>query len=230
MRLNVIIPVYNEVKTIGEVIENVAAQQIEGVEIEIVVVDDGSTDGSRDVIEAKQALLAEMIFREKNGGKGAAARDGLVACKGDYIVFQDADLEYSPSEFKSLVLPIFNFDAEVVIGSRFIAPKYTRVHYFWHKVGNRAITFFFNIFNNTTFSDIYSCYLMFRRNLISPASLQTNGWEQQAEILSKLMHNSKIYYEVPISYCGRTYSEGKKIRAIHTIAVFWAIVKYKFRS
>ncbi|MEC8726301.1 MAG: glycosyltransferase family 2 protein, partial [Pseudomonadota bacterium] len=117
------------------------------------------------------------------------------------------------------------FSADVVIGSRFIAPEYTRVSYFWHKFGNRVLTFIFNILNNTTFTDIYSCYLMYRRDLVDPTSLKSMGWDQHAEILSIAVHNSKAFYEVPVSYHGRGYDEGKKIRAQHGIGVIWTIIR-----
>ena len=123
------------------------------------------------------------------------------------------------------MLPVLRFDADVIMGSRFLAPEFVRVSYFWHKMGNYLITFVFNIFNNTTFTDVYSCYLMFRRSLVDPDSLQTEGWEQHAEILSTAISAGKSFYEVPVSYHGRTYEEGKKIRAYHAVAVFWTIIK-----
>jgi hypothetical protein len=122
------------------------------------------------------------------------------------------------------MLPVLKFDADVVMGSRFLAPQFTRVSYFWHRIGNKIITLLFNVLNNTAFTDIYSCYLMYRRNLVNPEQLKTTGWEQHAEILSRAITNAKALYEVPISYHGRSYEEGKKIKAHHIISVLWTIV------
>jgi glycosyltransferase involved in cell wall biosynthesis len=168
------------------------------------------------------------VKQPKNGGKGAAVRAGLDNATGEYILFQDADLEYSPAEYGKLLHPVRELDADVVIGSRFLAPPFLRVAYFWHKLGNQFITFLFNIMNNTTFTDIYTCYFMFRRTLVPSRDLRTNGWEQQAEILTMAVNRSKVYYEVPISYHGRTYEEGKKIRAHHVLSVMKVIFLAKF--
>jgi hypothetical protein len=149
----------------------------------------------------------------------------LKAATGHYILFQDADLEYSPSEYHVLLFPVLSFGAEVVLGSRFAAPRYTRVQYFAHKVGNRALTLVFNLLFNTTFTDVYSCYLLFKRGLIDPNELVSFGWEQHGEILCRVVLRSKVIYEVPISYHGRSYDEGKKIRAKHMISVILMILR-----
>lgn len=158
-------------------------------------------------------------------GKGAAVRAALAHASGDYVLFQDADLEYDPAEYHKMIDPVLRFGADMVMGSRMLAPTYTRVSYFWHKVGNHFITFVFNILNNTTFTDIYTCYLLYRRSLLRPEELVSDGWEQHAEILSRVWARSKSCYEVPISYRGRSYDEGKKIRAHHVIAVLGMIVR-----
>jgi glycosyltransferase involved in cell wall biosynthesis len=228
MRVSIIVPVFNEEKTILQILEKVAAQRVDGVEFEVVVVDDGSRDGTAARLEERPDLYSRFVRRPHNGGKGAAVTDGLRVATGDYILFQDADLEYDPADYARLVQPALDHQADVVMGSRFLAPQYTRVFYFWHRLGNAVITQFFNMLNNTTFTDIYSCYLMFRRSLIDPEQLRTNGWEQQAEILTKAVQGSRVFYEVPISYHGRTYDEGKKIRARHAVAVLITIARQRF--
>jgi glycosyltransferase involved in cell wall biosynthesis len=227
IRVSVIVPAYNEEKTIAQVLERVRAQSVPGITLEVVVVNDGSKDRTREILDARPELYDTVVHQE-NGGKGAAVRAGLEAATGDFVLFQDADLEYDPGDYARLLRPVREFGADVVMGSRFIAPEYTRVYYFWHKLGNWAITFLFNLLNNTTFSDIYSCYLCYRRSLVHGPSLRTQGWEQQAEILSKAVTAGSVFYETPISYHGRTYAEGKKIKAHHVLAVFSTIVRERF--
>ncbi len=222
--LTVLVPAYNEEATILGILERVGEQKIDGVNIEILVVDDGSTDRTVELLEQNPSLYARLIKRPLNGGKGAAVKAGLREATGDYVLFQDADLEYDPAEYEKLLRPVLDFDADIVMGSRLVASPCTRVSYFWHKFGNRLITLVFNVLNNTTFTDVYSCYLLFRRELIDPKDLRADGWEQQAEILSRAVAGAKSMFEVPISYYGRTYAEGKKIKAHHAIAVLWTIV------
>ena len=222
-------PAYNEQRTIVEILESISAQKLADTEIEVIVVDDGSDDQTVAVLESRPDLYSKFIKNEENGGKGSAVRDGLRVATGEYILFQDADLEYDPSDYKTLWVPASKFEADVIMGSRFVAPQYTRVSYFWHRVGNRFITLLFNIMNNTTFTDIYSCYLMYRRILVDPENLRSNGWEQHAEILSTAVSRAEGIYEVPISYHGRTYEEGKKIKARHILAVLWMIVKMRLK-
>ena len=224
LKISVIIPAFNEEATIVPLLELVAAQNIENVAFEVIVVDDGSKDRTIELLENRTELYSKLVRLTKNGGKGAAVKAGLTEATGDYILFQDADLEYDPGDYAALLFPLLKFDADIVMGSRFIAPKYTRVSYFWHKIGNRMITLLFNVLNNTTFTDIYSCYLIYRRSLLDQNELTTTGWEQHAEILSRTVAKARSIYEVPISYHGRTYEEGKKIKARHIIAVFWTIL------
>jgi glycosyltransferase involved in cell wall biosynthesis len=225
--ISVLIPAYNEDATILKILRKVKAVTYTGVKFEVLVIDDGSNDRTIELLEANPDLFSQLIKMPQNGGKGAAVKAGLAAATGDYILFQDADLEYDPADFAKMLYPVVEHQADVVMGSRFIAPQYMRVSYFWHKVGNYLITFIFNILNNTTFTDVYSCYLMFRRDLIYAENLRTYGWEQHAEILSIATQRGKVFYEVPISYHGRTYEDGKKIRAHHTIAVIWTIIKMR---
>lgn len=226
--VSIIIPAYNEERTIIEVLEKVREQTLQGVTFEVIVVDDGSKDQTVNILKANPNLYSRLLVSEKNGGKGAAVRKGLEAATGDYILFQDADLEYDPSDYASLVFPVQNYKADVVIGSRLLASKYSRVFYFWHQIGNKFITTAFNILNNTTFSDTYSCYLLFKRSLLEPRELISNSWDQQAEILSIVVNRGRIFYETPISYHGRTYDEGKKIRSYHVVPVLWMMVKKWF--
>ena len=223
-KVTILVPAYNEEKTILQILARVNEQVVPGVYFEILVVDDGSKDSTVALLEKNPKLYTRLVKMPKNGGKGAAVKAGLAAATGEYILFQDADLEYDPSDYAKLMMPVTRFSADIVIGSRIAAPPCTRVAYFWHKVGNRVLTFAFNILNNTTFTDIYSCYLMFRRSLIDPQELRTLGWEQQAEILTLAVKRSRVYYEVPICYFGRTYEEGKKIRAHHIVAVIRTII------
>ena len=223
-KVSIIVPAYNEEATILRILGRVAAQQVDGVEFEVMVIDDGSTDRTVELLEQAPELYTKLIKRPRNGGKGAAVIAGLKEATGDYVLFQDADLEYDPAEYGRLLKPALEFGADIVMGSRLVASPCTRVSYFWHKLGNRLITFVFNILNNTTFTDVYSCYLLYRRDLVDPEDLVTEGWEQHAEILSRAVAKASSMYEVPISYYGRTYDEGKKIKARHAIAVVWTIV------
>jgi glycosyltransferase involved in cell wall biosynthesis len=221
IKISVIVPAYNESATIIQILREVAAQSVEGCQFEVIVIDDGSKDGTVALLEAHPGLYTRLIKQPRNGGKGAAVLAGLNAATGDYILFQDADLEYTPSEYAVLLYPVLHFGAEIVMGSRFMAPKYTRVQYYSHKLGNNFITFMFNIFYNMSFTDIYSCYLMYKKSLIDPQTLKTRGWEQHAEILSRAVAKARVIYEVPISYHGRSYEEGKKIRWYHA----WSVVR-----
>jgi glycosyltransferase involved in cell wall biosynthesis len=226
--LSVVVPAYNEEATILDLLGRVAQVRIVATRLEVIVVDDGSKDRTVELLERNPELYAKLIKRPRNGGKGAAVKDGLRAATGDFVLFQDADLEYDPSEYGRLLKPVLEYGADIVMGSRLVASPCTRVSYFWHKLGNRLITFFFNILNNTTFTDIYSCYLLYRRSLVDPDELVTEGWEQHAEILSRAVARAKAMYEVPISYYGRTYAEGKKIKAHHAVAVLWTILARRF--
>jgi glycosyltransferase involved in cell wall biosynthesis len=229
-KISVVVPVYNEEQTIIDVLFSIKRQNISDIEFEVIVVDDGSNDSTPQLLTQHSDLYTKYIRLNKNKGKGAAVREGIRESTGEYVLFQDADLEYNPDDYITLIDPVKMFEADLVIGSRFIAPVYSRVVYFWHKVGNRLITLLFNISNNLTFTDIYSCYILFKREHIAPDDLITNGWEQQAELLTKVAKKSKIIYEVPISYYGRTYDEGKKIRAHHIFAVIYSIIRFRLFS
>ena len=232
INITILIPVYNEEATIIPLLKSVQKEtsKIKTVSFEIVVIDDFSQDNTNKLLRENETLYNSLVSLENNQGKGGAVLRGLEKAKGDYILFQDADLEYSPKDYKSLIVPIVDFDVDVVIGSRFVAPPYTRVHYFWHKVGNKALTLLFNILNNTTFTDVYSCYLIYRRNLVPLKKIKAKGWEQHGEILSRAVKNGKVFFEVPISYSGRSYDEGKKIRAFHIFRIVYTLIITRFFS
>ncbi len=228
LKISIIIPAFNEESTIIELLKKVKEVETEGFEKEIIVVDDCSSDDTLLLLERNKNLYTKLIKSKVNSGKGGAVKKGLLNATGEYILFQDADLEYDPSDYQKLLKPVLNFKADIVIGSRLAASQLTRVYYFWHKLGNKFITFLFNVLNNTTFTDIYSCYLLFRSDLLKPEDLCSDGWDQQAEILSLIVSRGKSFYEVPVNYYGRTYEEGKKIRAHHAVAVLLTILRKRF--
>lgn len=228
--VSVVVPAYNEERTILKVLQQISRQKIPGVTLEVIVVDDGSKDRTAELIKSQPDLYAKCILRPTNGGKGAAVRDGLRAATGDYVMIQDADLEYDPADYPRLFKPILLHDADVVLGSRFVAPEITRVFYFTHKLGNLFITLLFNVLNNTTFTDVYCGALVYRRDLIDPDELRTSGWQQHAEMLSKVVRRALSIYEIPVSYHGRTIEEGKKIRSHHIFGIICTIVAGRFTS
>ena len=230
IKISILIPVYNEEATIVDLLKSVQNEisKIKTINFEIIVIDDCSRDNTGKLLKENGDLYNHMISLEKNQGKGGAILQGLKKAKGEYILFQDADLEYSPKDYKALIRPIVDFDVDVVMGSRFLAPQFTRVHYFWHKVGNWGLTLIFNIMNNTTFTDIYCCYLIYRKSLVPLEKIKTIGWEQHGEILSLAVKNGKVFYEVPITYGGRSYDEGKKIRGFHIFKILYTITMTRF--
>lgn len=225
MLISVIVPAYNEESTIIEILEKVQKQFTQDYQLEVIVVDDNSIDNTNKLLNQNSHLYSKLITLEKNLGKGGAVKEALRKASGEYVIFQDADLEYDPAEYRKIFNMIDQHGAEVIIGSRFLSPEYTRVHYFFHKLGNKFITTLFNLIYNTTFTDIYSCYLCYKKNLIDPEKLKSNGWSQHAEILASAVKSSEVFYEVPISYSGRTFEEGKKIKARNTFAVIYMILK-----
>ena len=225
MKLSVVIPVFNERATVLQVIERVHQT---GLDTEIIVVDDASTDGTRDLLASAARRIDRLVLLERNSGKGAAVKAGFAVATGDVIVIQDADLEYDPQEFVALLDPIVRVGAHLVLGSRLTGAKPQRAYYYWHYVGNRLITWVARVLYNTTLSDIYTCYKMFRRECLDGLVVKSNGWEFDAELLAKLIKRKLIVYEVPIAYYGRSYEEGKKIRWYHTLRVVWSLVKYRF--
>ena len=230
MFLSIIIPTYNEERTVIEILKKIKNNSSNLCKYEVIVIDDGSTDQSRKLLENSKDLFDKLLVNETNKGKGFSVKKGILNASGTHIIFQDADFEYDPADFKKFVKIFLDFNADGIIGSRFIYSNYTRSHNFLNKLGNKVLTLIFNILYNTTFTDIYSCYFAFKKELIDPNKLKTLGFEQHAEILCKVIKKGNKFYEVPISYNGRNYSEGKKIRAHHFLYVLYQIVLGRFKS
>jgi len=227
-RLSVVIPVYNEVRTVERVVEAVRASGFP--DLEVIVVDDFSTDGTRDVLREKiEPLVARVLYHERNRGKGAALRTGFAAAAGDMVIVQDADLEYDPRDYGRLVAPILDGRADVVFGTRFAGGESHRVLYFWHSVGNRFLTLLSNMFTNLNLTDMEVCYKVFRREVLQKIAIEEDRFGFEPEITAKVSRLGCRIYEVGISYSGRTYDEGKKIGVKDGIRAVWCILKYNLR-
>ena len=221
--LSIIIPSYNEEKTIIKILEKIHENKIESINFEIIVIDDGSSDQSRKVLESNKDLYNELLINERNLGKGFSIKKGIEKASGDYVLIQDADLEYDPRDYVKFVNVISEFEPDGIIGTRAIFNQYTRAHNFFNKTGNTILTLIFNIIYNKTFTDICCCYFVFKKDLINPQKLRSNGFEGHIEIISQVMRKGKNFYEVPINYNGRTIKEGKKIRFYHFIPMLYQI-------
>ena len=227
MKLSVVIPVYNEVATVAELVDAVRAAPVE--DIEIIIVDDCSTDGTRDILRSDIAPLVDrVLYQDVNRGKGAALRTGFAAVTGDVVVIQDADLEYDPSEYPVLLEPILAGRADVVFGSRFMGGRPHRVVYFWHMVGNRLLTLLSNMSTNLNLTDMETCYKMMRREVLESIDLREDRFGIEPEITAKIAKGRWRVYEVGISYYGRTYEEGKKIGWKDGVRAIYAIARYNF--
>ena len=228
MILSIIIPVFNEEKTIVEILEKIKKNSSREIQYEVIVIDDGSTDKTKKLLEDNKNLFDKLLSNETNKGKGFSVKKGILNSTGSHIIFQDADLEYDPSDYKKFEKIFLEFEADGIIGSRFVYANYTRSHNILNKIGNKILTLIFNLLYNTTFTDIYSCYFAFKKDLLDVNSLQTEGFEQHAEILCKVIKKGNKFYEVPINYNGRNISEGKKIKAHHFLTVLFQIIKRRF--
>jgi glycosyltransferase involved in cell wall biosynthesis len=224
MKLSVVIPVYNEIGTIREVLERVRAVPIPK---EVIVVDDGSRDGTGDVLQSLSSPELVILYHDKNRGKGAALRTGFARVTGDIVLVQDADLEYDPSEYPRLLKPILENKADVVYGSRFGGETH-RVLFFWHYVGNRFLTTLSNMFTNLNLSDMETCYKVFRASLLKRLRFRSNRFGFEPEFTVKVARLGYRIYEVPVSYHGRGYESGKKITWKDGVSAIGCIVWYRF--
>ena len=225
MKLSVVMPVFNEEKTIKEIVERVQAVNIDK---EIIIIDDGSTDKTRDVLNGLKGDNIKILFHDKNSGKGMALKTGFSRASGDIVIIQDADLEYNPEEYPRLIEPIVKGHADVVYGSRLSGGMPQRVYMFWHKAGNSFLSLLTGILYNTTLTDMETGYKVFKRGVLGNMDIKSRDFTVEAEITAKVFKKRYRVYEVPISYYGRDYSEGKKIRWWHGISAVWALIKYKY--
>jgi glycosyltransferase involved in cell wall biosynthesis len=226
MKLSIVIPVYNERGTILEILRRVRAVRV-GLPKEVVIVDDFSQDGTREILRGLKHPGVKVAFHDRNRGKGAALRTGFSLASGDIVLVQDADLEYDPREYPALLTPILDGRADVVYGSRFLSGPH-RVLFFWHYVGNRLLTTFSNIVSNLNLTDMETCYKVFRRDILNRVRLRSERFGFEPEITIKLAKLRCRIYEVPISYSGRDYSEGKKIGWKDGLAALAHILRFKF--
>jgi glycosyltransferase involved in cell wall biosynthesis len=224
MKVSVVVPCFNERQTIKTIIEAIRAAPLQ--EREIIVVDDGSTDETTEVLKEIAPFVDRIIYQPGNLGKGAALRAGFAAATGDVILVQDADLEYNPADYSILLEPILSGEADAVFGSRFIGGRPHRVLYFWHMVGNKLITLLSNMFTNLNLTDVESGCKAFRAPVIKSLDLRENRFGFEVEVAAKLANARSRIYEVGISYSGRTYEEGKKVTWRDGVRAIWAVLRY----
>ena len=225
--ISIIIPVYNEEKTILKILERIDKIKIKS-KVEIIIINDGSTDNSKNIIEQNFQYYQKVKHFDQNSGKGKAVIEGLKISTCDYIFLQDADLEYDPNDLIHFINIVEKNKADLIMGSRFIADKRSVLH-FWHMLGNRIITFVFNVLNNTTFTDIYCCYCFFKKKILPISELRSFGWGQQAEILTYLSNKAIKIFEISVNYEARKYLDGKKIKYYHIFEIIYWIVYTKLR-
>jgi glycosyltransferase involved in cell wall biosynthesis len=223
LKLSVVIPVYNEKDTVRELYDAVRAV---GLGKEIILVDDFSTDGTRDILRTLQDEGTHIFFHDRNQGKGAALRTGFGHVTGDIVIIQDADLEYDPQQYPKLIQPIIDGKADVVYGSRFVTGDYRRVLYFWHMLGNTFLTLLSNMLTNLNLTDMETCYKVFRKDILDRISIEENRFGFEPELTAKISKLDVRIYEIGISYAGRTYKEGKKIGWKDGVSALRCIIKY----
>jgi glycosyltransferase involved in cell wall biosynthesis len=229
MKISIVIPCYNERETILRIVDAVKKSDVN--EKEIIIVDDGSSDGTREKLTMlNEDSSIKVIFHESNQGKGAALVTGIAAASGDVVIIQDADLEYDPKEYANLLQPIIDGHADVVFGSRFMGGRPHRVVYFWHMVGNKFLTLLSNMLTNLNLTDMETCYKVFKREVIQSVSIEEKRFGFEPEITAKLSKMDIRIYEVGISYYGRTYKEGKKIGWKDGVRAIYAIIKYNLKN
>ena len=226
--LSIIVPVYNEEATLLNVLKKLSFLK-DKCNLEIIIINDGSIDNSKQIIESNSKLYTKAIHLKKNSGKGKAVIEGIKNCTLDYILIQDADLEYDPNDILIFLEENKKYSYDLIMGSRFIGTRRSVLH-FWHMVGNKFITFLFNFLNNTTFTDIYCCYCMFKKQLIDVNKLKCYNWGQQAEILTYLINKNSKIFEIGVNYHGRNYNEGKKIRYYDVFSVIYWIISTKIKK
>ena len=228
MKLSIIIPCYNEENTIKVIVEKVLKFSL--YDKEIIIVDDCSTDQSRKIIKnlAEDTSIIKYFFLDKNLGKGAALNKGFKEANGDIILIQDADLEYDPKDYPILIKPFIETDADVVYGSRFLGGEYVRLHFFWHFLANKFLTIVTNVVTNLNMSDMETGYKVFKKNVINSIEIKEKSFGVEPEITVKLAKKKFVFYEVPISYRGRSYEEGKKITLKDAFIALYCIIKYRF--
>ena len=221
--ISIVIPVFNEEKTILDILKKIDLIKSHA-ELEIIIINDGSTDNTKEILDQNSKYYNHIEHLVKNQGKGKAIIEGIKLASKDFIFFQDADLEYEPKDLINFIKIVNDYNSDLVMGSRFTANKRCVLN-FWHMLGNKFITSLFNIINNTTFTDIYCCYCLFKRHNLPIKKLKSFGWGQHAEILTYLSNNSDKIYETSVNYNARKYNEGKKIRYYHVFEViYWIII------
>jgi glycosyltransferase involved in cell wall biosynthesis len=225
IKLTIIIPVFNEIKTVEKLINKILKLNIKK---QLIIVDDGSSDGTEFILKKLKKKIHKIITHKKNLGKGAAIKSGQKFVKGKYTAIQDADLEYDPADYQKLLMPFLHTEADIVYGTRFRGGDYIRLHFFWHSLANKLLTLASNILANLNMTDMETGYKVFKKNVINSIEIKEKSFGVEPEITMKLARKNFIFYEVPISYRGRTYEEGKKITLSDALKAIYCIIKYRY--